>query len=456
MNIAPKSRFIHSLRAERGDIVRVCGEAVDNSFDAAATTVNIEIGADIKFTDDGAGILADNIPALFTYGDHVQLKTTSLGRFGVGIFVQAISAADLMQVRTISIDGCYLAQVNWRSVIRDGFEVEDPARLPVVVGAPTGTVITLSVLRKLKAWSIEKVIDDLAQRFYPAIADNRVISVNDIQVPLLAEPAMTDVVDRRFEFANGRGATLHAGLLAKPSSMNRVHVAYGHRVIRPASTYGCGAYTGLTNMFARVQLSGTQWALTTFKDDIYDEDQRTELEDAIEEAITPILEKCGTASMEARVAAIGDLMNEMLPADMAAARPHRRKQDDPTGKGRGDKKHGAVDDDKAEVGRGPARVNRPQKDRLLITWEGKNKDHGIGWFEPGRTNRVHMSPDNPKIKELFQHRDDKFIALALMIIAVLLFEHGRAGTNPQLDLLAFGVRVAEHLTRNTIPAFKTA
>lgn len=458
MNIGPKARYLFSVRADRGDIIRLCSEAVDNAFDAMARHIWIEITeTEITFTDDGLGVLQKNFPALFTLGDHVQHKTTKLGRFGVGITSQAINAADLMEVRSVSVDGSFLCKVNWRDVLRAGWEVDAATRLPMVVGTPTGTTIKLSAVRKLKPHTIDKVIDDLAEGFYPAIAEGRAITVNGIAVRLLADPAMTDVVEQTFSFDDGRSATLRAGLLAQPSKTNRVHVGFEHRVIKPSSTTGCGSYTGLSSMFARLQLIGARWALSTFKNEIADEDQRDELEDAVEAAIIPILLKCGNVSMEARVAAIGDLVNSMLPEEMAAARPRHKKQGG-SNPGKKTGKTGVVDTEDSDPASGPAKARRaPQRDRLLITFEGRDDEHGIGWFDPGRTNRVHLSRDNPAIAQLFQNRDDRFVAKAILVIGVILFEQGRQEINPQLELQlhTFGRRVARHLMADDIAAAKS-
>jgi Histidine kinase-, DNA gyrase B-, and HSP90-like ATPase len=212
MDISPRPRFLYSVRAERGDVVRLCSEAVDNSFDAGARNVVIAISRqEISFVDDGIGVALKNFPALFTLGDHAQLTSTKLGRFGVGITSQAINVANEMSVRSISADGCFKAKVDWRDVLRDGWKLEDPVRLPFAVGTPTGTVITLTGLRPLVRWTMDKLLDELGQRFYPALAEGRSITVNGVPVPVLADPPMVDVVERTFEFDGGRSATLRAG-----------------------------------------------------------------------------------------------------------------------------------------------------------------------------------------------------------------------------------------------------
>ena len=169
--------------------------------------------------------------------------------------------------------------------------------------------------------------------------------------------------------------------------------------------------------------------------------------------MTSILKKCGNVSMEARVAAIGELVNSMLPEELAAARPHHRKKETKNPGNKSTNKPGIVNIERSEPADGPAKARRaPQKDRLLITFEGREKDHGIGWFDPGRTNRVHLSRDNPQIAQLFQQRDDRFVAKAIVVIALMLFEQGREEANPQLEfkLQSFGLRVAHHLAMDNV------
>src|SRR4029077_16642216 len=99
--------------------------------------IRIDKDEKIEFSDDGDGVLLDNFPALFTLGDHIQLKETRLGRFGVGITAQQIHNANRMTVRSPSADGCFYACADWKIVERRGWEIPDPVRKPNVVGAET-------------------------------------------------------------------------------------------------------------------------------------------------------------------------------------------------------------------------------------------------------------------------------------------------------------------------------
>jgi len=459
MNISPKTSLLKSIRAERADLRRLCGEAVDNSLDANATSVNIQVSpAEISFEDNGIGITPDRLHALFTLGEHAGMSSTRLGRFGVGIKMQAVSVADVIEVKTTSAAGRYRARVNWREVLKAGdWEIDDPLRLPELVGAPTGTAITLSVLRPLPRTSHEKIRDWLAETFYPAVVEGRGITLNGVAVPVLPEPEMTDVIDRTLELSGGRGVHVRAGILVQPSRLNMVHVGYGHRVIKAGSSIGCGLHTGLSNMFARVQLVGP-WRLGRFKDELTDERERDELEDALAAVLEPILVKCGSASMSARLASLCDLVNDMLPEDLAA-RPRKLKTEPSrTGDKKRTRKTGDVDSEKSDPSAGgPATTRRSKGDKLLITFDGRAEEHGVGYCDgTSRIKRVHLSRDEPSIAVLFRLRDDHAIANALLVIAMQKYENYREnvlrGQQPEFDFKGFGLRVAEHLRASRVGA----
>lgn len=451
MDITPHVNLLKSLRGERINYVLLVGEGIDNAFDAGANSINVVIDENaISFQDDGVGITRDRIASVFSLGGHVSMSTTQLGRFGVGIKNQAVSAGNIFKVVSASKDGRVKVSVDWRSILRTGtWTIDDPRWTPIVVGSPTGTMITIADLRFAKppngGWP-SKIIADAAQRFYPAIAEGKRISLNGQQVELLPEPIMNDVIERNIQLSDDRSARLRAGILAEPSKLNRVHVAYRHRVIMPGSTLGCAEYGGLTKMFARVSLSG-QWHLAKFKDELPDDKERDELEDAVADALRPILEKCNADSMSAKVDQITNLINELLPPELVTARPHRIKPPGPLGPSSERKKYkqrGLVDADKSNLSNGPAKSKRPRH-QLLITFDGGYEQDGIGAFQPGRPHRVNLSKDDPYIGRLLAHRDQDVVVKSLYALAIAIFEQGRQDLDPELPFESFGKRIARLL-----------
>jgi hypothetical protein len=310
------------------------------------------------------------------------------------------------------------------------------------VGADTGTTIQISQLRKPPTVSFDKIVDDIAQRFYPALVAGCRLTMNGAAIHAAAEPKLTDVIDHQLSLSGGRSAHLHAGILVGPSKLNRVHVAYKHRVIMPASQTGCDGYGGITKMFGRLQLSGP-WHLAKFKNDLTDEEELDELEDAVGAALKPILEKCNSFSMSARIDEMSALINERLPDDLRV-RPKQKKETPSPGKKNG-RPGGNVQSDNADQAKGPAKTKRLPPG-LLITFEGNNDDDGIGTYAPGKVQRVNLSRDNPFILQLLQHRDQNIGADALTAIALCIYDVGRNEYKPELPLDGnFGQRVAKLL-----------
>lgn len=452
MDVTPATHLLYSLRAKRFDCVSLIGEAVDNAFDASATAIGITLGDDeIVFEDDGIGIAKDKMSALFRLGDHRELTSTQLGRFGVGIKSQAVSAGDVLKVISTSREGRLFAQVDWHELSkRPRWEIDDPRIMPVAIDAVTGTKIAISRLRpKAANVSQSRIAEQLALRFHPAIVEGRRISLNGHAIAALDEPEMDDIVDVQLSLSDGRSASVRAGVLKHPSKLNRVHVGYKHRVIKPASDLGCGDYGGINRMFARVQLSGRRWHLSEFKDDLTDEAERAELEDAVQAAIKPILEKVNSASFDARIDAITQRINELMPEELVPARPHRRVTK--TAGEKAKRSPGSVAPDKADVG-GPA-TTKAHTGSLLVTFDGDAEEDGIGAFsQTGRRYRVALSRDDPFIARLLASRDQDIAAHSLLALALAVFENGRQQREPELPFEPFGKRVARLLAAQDHPA----
>jgi len=376
------------------------------------------------------------------------MPETKLGRFGVGIKYNACSAADRIEVDSASIDGNMNAKVDWSSVIKSGrWAIAKPKWSTIVlVSRGTGTTITLSKLRwdRPREKHVDGARHDLTEMFYPAIADGKRIVLNHVPLTKLDDPKMRDVIEGWVYVRDGKGAHVRAGILLDPgSSLYQVHVTYKHRVIKPRSTFGCGSYSGLRSMFARVTLTA-DWELTRFKDDLADSDAEA-LETQILEFITPILEQCHSAKMDAHVDEIIEALNASLP-DELRARPQRRKQPSPQiHKPRPPRKredHGHTDRDPADTG--PARM--PASKTLTIDFDQPlSEEFGLGHFISGRPNRVTLSRDNPFIAAHLAHRDMGLSIETLRTVALMIYQHAKDTAPGQVGLFdrerSFGRRV---------------
>lgn len=449
LDISPKTNLIRSYRADNIDYVLLVGEGVDNAFDADADHIVVTVDKDmITFQDDGRGLAKDRIQALFSLGEHAEIKR-GLGRFGIGIKAQAINAGNIMEVVSTSVDGRVRARVDWRVVLAEGlWRIRKPKWELRDVSAPHGTTIIISDLRRAPAIHFERFKRELAERFYPAIKVGKTISLNGSMIELLPDPPMTDVVTRTLELSKGRTVELRAGILEQPGKLWGVDVCYLHRTIMPHSATGCKEFTGIRKLFCRLQLTGP-WHLAQFKNALTDEDEKEELNDAVFGVLQPLLEKINEASMDVRLDDIIRRVHELLPGELAATPRGRKAKPNPDPDKR-KREAGKVDPDKADVGKGPAKSRKPAH-RLMITWDGDADEDGIGSFQPGQPHRVNLSKGDPTIATLLKLRDDEVIAHQIRLIALAIYEQGRDQTrdDPELALESFGKRLAKLLALQT-------
>ena len=460
LDITPHVHFLESIRADRGSWATLIAEGVDNSLDAGALQVAIQLFTDsVVIADDGRGISKDRESAIVRLGEHRPMPGTKLGRFGMGIKYNATSAGDLLEVDSTSSDGQMSLIVDWTKVIRSGrWHIPKPKWAPVFVARGTGTTIKVSRLR----WDApkEKVIIDvrehLAQIFYPAIEQGITIRFNGSDIRLLREPELSDVVEQTIQLPNGKGAHVRGGLLVSPekSSLYGVQVSYKHRVIIPKGIFGCNSYSGLRQMFARVTLT-SDWGLTRFKDNLNDPDA-AQLEDAVQEALKPVLEKCHSAQLEVKVEELTELLNKRLPPEMRASRPSRNKGKVQAKQGKKQRKNNGESEGQ-ESPNGPTKSPRSQLTTTIVFDGPLCQEHGYGMYTKGRPNRITLARDNPDIAALLEQRDTQLAIRCLFGFALMIYQHALE-TDPgqkQLpfdQLSSFGLRVWNIAAQQTVNA----
>lgn len=459
MRRPPKASLLNAFRAERVDHALVIGEAVDNCFDAEARQVVIRYDdRAISFRDDGIGLNEERLDALLTLGGHAKMPSTALGRYGIGIKIQAVNAGNLLQVDSTAVDKDGYAQnfvieVDWLKIERTDWDFPEPKSKPTLVGAATGTLIQISHLRPAIRRSNAQIVDDIARRFHPALSQGAVILFNDLQVPLLAEPELIDRVERALVFGERR-ADIVAGILRDPSKLWGVNIAYRHRTIMMNDTFGTDDFGGVTKMFARITLSDTdnewtRWHLGRFKDQIADQRQNDELEEAVAQILKPILEKCQSQAFDARIDGIEEWINLNLPPDKVAARPKRKKkvrpEPGPPLPPRPPKPKPEISPETAKLGSGPLESRQSQKGKLKVEFVDALDGGDIAEYKHGRPDRVLMAKNNSTIAGLLQYRDEKFARKMLRDLALIFY----AQATYQYDLFQkFGGLVSQLLEAN--------
>lgn len=463
MDIPPHPNLLRALRAERFDCAILAGEAIDNAFDANASKVAVIIDDDaVIFSDDGVGISRDRIKSIAVLGEHGEMSTTQLGRFGVGVKYQAFNAGDLLEIDSISRDGRVRLQIDWAEIMLTAkWQIEDAQWTPVLAGTPTGTRLEVSVLRNAKRFNLDDLRHRLAEMFYPALAEGRQISINGVALIKPKDPALTDIVNQQLMFDGGRSADVRAGILVDAESpLYAVHIGYKHRVIMPRCSLGCNG-GGSRRMFARVTLS-KEWELGRFKNDLPDDDQRDELDQALSVVLEPILEKCRTKSMFANIENMTQRLNAMLPPDLRpeSARPRRKRppRDEPPPPQPPRTPRERILDDADPTPTGPIKTRSNLRPTLEIDFDGRDADDGVGRFERGtgrRCHRIHLAPDEPSVA-FHLKRGAESDERALYIVAISLFVHSIRINQFELDLSDFGKQMARVLSLQNFAAVGNA
>lgn len=443
MDVTPDTHFLDSVRADRGSYWVLLAEAIDNAFDAAATEIKLTLTKElISLHDNGIGITKDRQASLVRLGEHRAMPTTALGMFGIGLKYQAISAGNILDVDSRSKDGQMLLHADWQAVERSGlWQIDDPKWIETIHSEhKTGTHIKIRSIRwpSVTARDLKTCNEKLPQYFYPALAMNRKIILNGEALPVLHEPEMKNVVDGEVRLASGKGARVHGGIIIdrSSSSLYQVQVSYKHRVLMPQSTFACGSFTGVRGMFARVELIGP-WQLGRFKNEIVD-NEAEELEDAVLEILLPVLELCHSAQMSLRIREMTELINDLLPPDLAAARPpHKASANAKPKTDRIKPKHPPKEITETDNSAGGPALARKRRGLIIQFDQPQVEEYGYGHFIRGRPNRVVLAQDNPHILQLLENRDKEEAARSLFAIAIALYLHERESLLEGFDRFGF-------------------
>src|SRR5437868_3016398 len=100
-------RLMESLRDVGYDLVAAVADLVDNSIDADAENVRIDIGHDleggwIRIADDGTGMTERQLEEAMRYGSSRPYVQSDLGRFGLGLKTASLSQCRRLTVATRS------------------------------------------------------------------------------------------------------------------------------------------------------------------------------------------------------------------------------------------------------------------------------------------------------------------------------------------------------------------
>src|SRR5581483_5060272 len=98
-------RLINSLRDLGYDFAQAVADLVDNSIEAGASRVNIDVefeGDDswVRITDDGKGMSPEELREAMRYGAEREYHDDDLGKFGLGLKTASMSQCQRLSVAT--------------------------------------------------------------------------------------------------------------------------------------------------------------------------------------------------------------------------------------------------------------------------------------------------------------------------------------------------------------------
>lgn len=285
--------------SRRGLDTDVClGELIDNALDANATAIRVtKTGKDISITDNGSGV--PKFEDLVHFGGHTSHERggRSSGIYGVGFKDACLNLGDensQVKVET-SPDGRTLTSctINWAWLKKSSQCMEWQTR---DMSTRRGTTVTVTPIQKHFPDSKEKLArlaTKLGYTYFPALRRGVTIQLTSGKLSQTVEPwqmpPLTDVVDECFD-CDGVKVRLHAGIVPSGHKNEYPGLTYckDDRVVKRASSYGCGAYSP-ARICGVVEISdGKRLKRTTNKTDLVGADK---LYAEVESRLRPLLEK---------------------------------------------------------------------------------------------------------------------------------------------------------------------
>ena len=196
-NIIPEAGNLYSaLRNSGYSNIAAMGDLIDNSLDAGARTIRIDISEDMKqifLSDDGVGMSMETLnQALKLGGRKVHDNINDLGKYGLGLITASISMGPKLRVITrndgqTSVGIFDVAEVcdsnKFVASFREASESEVVSFDYRTENAKSGTVLIIENCDKIQFTNVREFIEELIKyietAFWAFIRDGRTIIVND-------------------------------------------------------------------------------------------------------------------------------------------------------------------------------------------------------------------------------------------------------------------------------------
>jgi hypothetical protein len=423
--------YVTSLARQSLDNIVCFTELIDNSLDAGASVVRIDLQkGSIRFWDNGSGV--PDLDKLVCFGGHASHgRRGGSGIYGIG-FKDAVlglgGEQSTVQVETSHRGRLYDCKIDWK-------RLKDSARCMTIADAaapdePPRTSITV-IPHRLRFPDGDRRVKFLAQLGYiyaPALKRGAVIQVTTsgrtMNVEQWKRPSLTDVVDRCIDL-NGRRARVYAGIVSAGEQNEHSGLTYyrGFRVVKRASAYGCGAYSP-ARICGFVELDEKKsWERTKNKTDLVEAD---DLYEEVERILRPILEKAQAQARTIEFDGMVDELEAMLSSAILGdnAKAKRERCD---GGGSVEPKNTGRRHRRAKKEQEGATFPRGKATQIKLEFRPGLGEIGK-WERSNKAARILLDADHPHVIALRNsHNVQAIFTLAMTVAAIHIGDAGGQG-----------------------------
>lgn len=295
-----RSAFILEHRKNIG-WQRALWELIDNSLDASASVVRIEIqsGKRVTVSDDGVGV--EDLSHMISKGGRADHEETESGMYGEGAKAAALYFWGKYRVTTRRGGWEQELEIDWPQLDTTGAGYEDEAGWDAPkrpTDKPNGTVIEFIDIER-SAPDYAALHKYISEQFFPALESGKQIFCTSKGGALTEiKPSIRPKISKRVELGGEiRGMKWYgfAGFTSGPNPNPGFTLTKAHRIVKFSFNDSCGAYDA-SKLYGEIHLADRGWTLGTFKDDLPDGEERDALVEQIREQCEALLSECDKAA----------------------------------------------------------------------------------------------------------------------------------------------------------------
>ena len=212
-NTPNAAKLLESLRSSGYDNYTAICDIIDNSFDANADLVKVDIGETgstkqehiVSIADNGDGMPLDILDQAMKLGSLTNREDENLGKYGMGLITASISMGRRLTVITKHAGAYYTAIQDLDEIqktnkfvktVRESNPIEISRFDQLLGGAESGTIVTIQKIDNLQNKSMQqfkaKLLKDCGQIYRYFINSNKKIFINGTEVHA-TDPMMLDL-----------------------------------------------------------------------------------------------------------------------------------------------------------------------------------------------------------------------------------------------------------------------